>query len=52
MANEDIKQRDVYQIIDGKQTDLKLHDGVLDDGDREFTKKINEIYRTVDPEKQ
>lgn len=38
-----------FQIIDNKKTDIEFH--ALDEQtEKEFTKLINEMYRTVKPE--
>lgn len=43
MAKEsEIKERDLYTIIDGKQTDAPLHD----QDDKEWRDKINAMYNT------
>ncbi|AKQ08571.1 hypothetical protein [Bacillus phage vB_BceS-M2] len=44
MPNKKIKERELYTIVDGKQTDVGMHDFSIDD---EFTKRINELYNTV-----
>lgn len=38
-----IKERELYTIVNGKQTDVGMHDL----NDDEFAKRINEMYNTI-----
>lgn len=44
MAEANLKVRELYTVLNGKQTDNGLHDFSIDD---EFTKRINGMYNTV-----
>jgi len=41
------KNRELYKLVDGKKEDRDLHEGVLDNKDKKFMKKINKMYKTA-----
>ena len=42
-----LKRRDGYQIINGKQTDIKVHEEIFDNKkEQKLIDKINDMYRT------
>lgn len=40
------KKRDCFQMIDGKQTDSRIHSEINEKSEQKLVDKINDLYRT------